>query len=84
MDRVNLIEYLGGAFRSPKQLPSIHNGMGHSSPNTSLSHPSENKKKVTKVFKKPILGDIFGSFMSGNQSFVDSLMYRARLTEVGS
>jgi len=55
--------------------------MGHSSPNNSISHPSEHKKKVSKVFKKPILGDIFGSFMSGNQSFVDSLMYRARLTE---
>ena len=34
-----------------------------------------------KVFEKPITGDIFGSFMSGNQSFVDSLMYRARLTK---
>ena len=75
---------LSGAFRPPsvKQLPSINSGhmpqlLGGVSQLQSLEG-----KINKKVFDKPITGDIFGSFMSGNQSFVDSLMYRARLTKV--
>ena len=47
--------------------------------------PTLHERKINmKVFDKPITGDIFGSFMSDNQSFVDSLMYRARLTKVNT
>eukprot|EP01036_Dinobryon_divergens_P027002 gene27002-35707_t len=74
-----------GSFRPPnlKQLPSINSGLISPSLGVhSQSQPSLNSEgKMKKVFDKPITGDIFGSFMSGNQSFVDSLMYRARLTK---